>query len=109
MEAQNAAQQGIEQVISKDFTANPAAAAASVPVDVNGDGSADYTAQVAAPVCQTSKPVKNTDLDTVQMPTTFRFVGNGNQDTGILTASGGGGAKFTVQRHSMDDKGQRQR
>lgn len=104
VEAQNAAQQGIEQVISKDFTANPAAAAASVPVDVNGDGSADYTVQVAAPVCQTSKPVRNTDLDTSNTDDVSCFVGNGNQDTGILTASGGGGGNSLCNATQWDVK-----
>ena len=68
LEARSAAQQGIEQVISADFTANPVAT--SVPVDVNGDGKADYTAQVAAADSSCFSGVNN------------------NSDTGILTAAG---------------------
>ncbi|MEW6317982.1 MAG: pilus assembly PilX N-terminal domain-containing protein, partial [Pseudomonadota bacterium] len=62
LEARSAAQQGIEQVISADFTSNPVAT--NVPVDVNGDGKADYTAQVAAPACVATKPIANTQLTT---------------------------------------------
>lgn len=70
VEARGAAQQGIEQVISQDFTANPVAT--SVPVDVNGDGTPDYTAQVAAPVCKATKQIADTQLTTTRpMPTTL--------------------------------------
>lgn len=60
LEARSAAQQGIEQVISVDFTSNPVAT--NVPVDVNGDGKTDYTAQVAAPTCLATKQISNTQL-----------------------------------------------
>lgn len=88
VEARSAAQQGIEQVISQDFTAAPAPA--SIPVDVNGDGKTDYTAQVAAPVCQNSTPIRNTELDTSNADDVSCFVGSGNNDTGIIQANGAG-------------------
>lgn len=92
LEARNAAQQGIEQVISVDFTSNPVAT--NVPVDVNGDGKADYTAQVAAPACVATKPIANTQLTTDTTSPNFAadsscFSGvNNNSGTGILTAAG---------------------
>ncbi|WP_066740328.1 PilX N-terminal domain-containing pilus assembly protein [Cupriavidus sp. D384] len=89
VEARHAGQQAIEQVISQDFTAAPVAR--TVPVDVTGDGNADYTAQVAAPVCTTSKPVKNVELDTSNADDVSCFVGNGNNNTGIVSTTGGGG------------------
>ena len=88
VEARHAAQQGIEQVISQDFTAAPVTK--SVSVDVTGDGKPDYTAQVAAPVCQTSKPVKNVELDETNADDVSCYVGNGNNNTGIVPAGGGG-------------------
>lgn len=91
VEARNAAQQGIEQVISQNFTANPAAAATNVPVDVNGDGKTDYVAQVSTPVCQTTKPIPNTELDAANVEDESCFLGTSSQNTGLLTASGGGG------------------
>lgn len=53
-EAVAAAQQATERIISNDFSKNPAAAASSIPVDINRDGVTDYTAQVATPVCNNS-------------------------------------------------------
>lgn len=102
VEARNAAQQGIEQVISQNFTANPAAAATNVSVDVNGDGTADYVAQVTTPVCEASKPIMNTDLDTSNAEDVSCFVGNGNQNTGMLTASGGGGGNSLCNATQWD-------
>jgi len=55
-EAIAAAQQAIEQVASTDFPSNPQAAV--VNVDVTGDGTADYTATVAAPTCLNVVPIK---------------------------------------------------
>lgn len=92
VEARSAAQQGIEQVISADFTSSPVAT--SVPVDVNGDGKTDYTAQVAAPACLATKAIANTQLTTDTTSPNFAtdsscFGGvNNNSDTGVLTAAG---------------------
>lgn len=60
-EALAAAQQGIEQVASTNFPAAPVAT--TVNVDVNGDGTADYTVAVAKPVCQNAIPIKLVELD----------------------------------------------
>ncbi|AYB59809.1 PilX N-terminal domain-containing pilus assembly protein [Ralstonia solanacearum] len=89
MEARSAAQQGIEQVISVDFTSSPAAA--SVPVDVNGDGKTDYTAQVAVPVCKTTKPILNIELNASNADDASCYAGNGNQDTGVIGSGSTGG------------------
>lgn len=93
VEARGAAQQGIEQVISYDFTSNPAAAAVSVPVDVNGDGKPDYTAQVAAPTCTTTQPILDTQLDLNNANDVSCYAGGNNGDTGLLTSSGGFGGR----------------
>ena len=61
LEAKAVAQEGVETVMNQAFTLNPVPAS-TVAVDVNGDGSNDYTAQVAAPLCLDSKPVMNKDL-----------------------------------------------
>lgn len=64
-EAIEAAQQVIEQVSSKDFTADPAGAVAFSPatVDVAGNGSTGYSVAVAPPKCLNSIQVKLTELD----------------------------------------------
>ncbi|MES2634643.1 MAG: PilX N-terminal domain-containing pilus assembly protein [Pseudomonadota bacterium] len=48
-EAIAAANQAIEQVVSADFTAAPAAE--SINVDINKDDTIDYTVALATPVC----------------------------------------------------------
>jgi hypothetical protein len=59
-EAMAAGQQGIEQVASTNFPAAPVAT--TINVDVNGDGTADYTVAVAKPVCQNAIPIKLVEL-----------------------------------------------
>ncbi len=100
VEAVSAAQQGIEQVISQDFTAAPASA--NVPVDVNGDGKTDYTAQVAAPVCQNSTAITNAQLDVNNADDVSCFVGNGNNNTGIIDTSGNGGGNSLCNATQWD-------
>ncbi len=71
MEAKTVAQQGVESVMNQAFTLYPVPAT-TVPVDVNGDGNTDFTAQVAAPICLDTKPVLNKDLplgDVCRTPT----------------------------------------
>src|SRR5579864_9453925 len=58
-----AAQQAIEQVASTDFTTNPQPV--TVPVDINGDGTTDYSVAVATPTCLNSVPVKQSALKPV--------------------------------------------
>jgi hypothetical protein len=62
LEASTVAQQGIEQVMSQPFIQVPITTITSVPVDVNADTTADFTAQVAPPVCLDSKVIPNASL-----------------------------------------------
>ena len=69
MHYQAAAQQAIEQTISSNlFTKDPAAVAASpIPVDIDGDGQPDFTAQLnPAPKCIRVRPIKTMELDIAQ-------------------------------------------
>jgi hypothetical protein len=60
-ESAAAAQQAIEQVISSiAFTTSTTAQ--NIPVDVNNDGTAEYTVTVQ-PVCLSSVPIRNSELD----------------------------------------------
>jgi Tfp pilus assembly protein PilX len=59
-EVSAAARQATEQVMGANFTANPAPQA--IDVDINLDGSADYTASVN-PICTGSIAITNADLD----------------------------------------------
>ncbi|KZC39384.1 MULTISPECIES: pilus assembly PilX family protein [Rhodanobacter] len=62
LEAGTVAQKGIEQVMSQPFIRVPITAITPVPVDVNGDGTTDFTAQVAPPACLDSKIIPNASL-----------------------------------------------
>lgn len=62
LEAGTVAQQGIEQVISQPFIRLPITTVTPVQVDVNGDGKADFTAQVSPPACLDSKVIPNASL-----------------------------------------------
>lgn len=65
-EAFSAAQTAIESTISSSlFMQDPAAMAASpIPVDIDGDGTADYTARLApAPACYRARTVAATELN----------------------------------------------
>ena len=60
-EAESAAQQAIEQIISADFTTNPQAT--TVNIDINNDGTTDYVVSIAKPACLVISPIKVLDLD----------------------------------------------
>lgn len=82
-EAVAAAQQATEQLISSSyFTVAPAAS--SVSIDINKDGTTDYTANIAAPVCTGSTPMTN---NTPNLPSECISSGQA-QNTGIIFASG---------------------
>lgn len=81
-EAAAAAQQGIEQVISSNFTAAPASTV--INVDINQDGNNDYAAAVDTPTCLGSKPVQNNDPSIVPECISSGAV----QNTGIFFATG---------------------
>ncbi|HXU93342.1 MAG TPA: hypothetical protein VFP33_06760 [Gallionella sp.] len=60
-ETEAAAENATEQVISTNFTTNPISQV--IAVDINIDGTSDYTANVPAPKCTGSLAVTNTQLN----------------------------------------------
>lgn len=80
-EAIAAAQQATEQIISSNFTIAPVAS--SISVDINNDGTPDYTATFAAPICSGSTPLQN---NTPNLPPQCLSSGS-SQNTGIIFAS----------------------
>lgn len=85
-ESTAAAQQAVEQVISKNFTASPASAA--IAVDVNNDGTADYDVNIAQPSCMGSVPIMNSSLDMTNASDVPCFSSSTASNTGIIAASG---------------------
>lgn len=61
IEAQAAGQQAIENILSSAANfLNPTAQ--SLNIDINNDGTTDYTANIDQPTCLSSKPLINADL-----------------------------------------------
>ena len=82
-EATAAAQQGIEQMISSNFTAAPAAA--TVPVTF---GAATYTAQVEVPTCTSSIGLTNGELNPAIAADAVCLGSGAASNTGIIGAGG---------------------
>lgn len=85
-EAAGAGQQAVEQIISKNFTANPVSSVISV--DVNNDGTSDYDVNVAKPACMDSAPIMNSSLDMTKASDVPCFSSSTASNTGIIAASG---------------------
>ncbi len=88
-----AGQQAIEAVVTKDFTTDPAAAAAAAPtsIDVKGDKTAVYATTVATPTCLNSVPVKVTELSTdSSSPDKYCFFSSTASAPGVVGSGGTG-------------------
>ena len=82
-EANTAAQQAIEGVISSDFTPNPVSSVVTVNV-----GGTNYVATVAVPICKSSLPIPFTDLDQTNVDDRDCLPDSAAQNTGTMNASG---------------------
>lgn len=89
-EAQSAVQQAIEQAISIDFTPAPATVAGNFPIDINNDGTPDYTVNVEVPACVSSIPIKTVDLDILNAADK-PCLGSGAVSSGGIVGIGGSG------------------
>jgi Tfp pilus assembly protein PilX len=90
-EAVSAAQQAIEQVISTNFTAAPAAK--TVSIDIDNNGSTDYTATIDKPICQANSPVLFSELNTANLEDKSCF---GSSTSSGNTAFGPGNTPSTT-------------
>ena len=88
-EAESAAQQAIEQIISTDFTTNPLAT--DVNIDINNDGTSDYIVKIAKPVCLTTKPIQLLELDITIADDQSCFKSAKQTTTGLISSSSGAG------------------
>lgn len=82
-EANAAAQQAIEQVISSNFTLSPASSVVAVNV-----GGTSYIATVAVPTCKNTVPILNSDLDESNPLDEDCFGGASSPNVGMENASG---------------------
>ena len=88
-EAEAAAQQAIEQIISADFTTNPLAS--DVNIDINNDGINDYIVKVAKPACLTAKPILLLELDIAIPDDQACFKSAKGTTTGFVSTASGAG------------------
>jgi Tfp pilus assembly protein PilX len=89
-EAQAAAQQGIETVISSDFTKLPAPSTVSVDINDGGQAASTYAVSVAAPECTSVKPIKLSELDASNADDVPCYASGAAQNTGIEGAGANG-------------------
>ena len=83
-ETATAAQQATEQVISTNFTASPAAQV--ITVDINNDGTADYTANVPMQICTGSLALIDANLNPAD-PADASCISSGTaQNTGLMVS-----------------------
>jgi Tfp pilus assembly protein PilX len=89
-EADAAAQQGLESMISTDFTTLPAASTTSV--DINGSGltGSTYSVYVPAPKCIVIKPIKTSQLDASNSLDQPCYASGAAQNTGIVGGNANG-------------------
>lgn len=82
-EVSSAAQQATELVLSANFTSNPVAQ--SVLIDINKDGTTDYTANVT-PTCTGSIAVVNADLNPSNSADAPCISSAAAQNTGLMVS-----------------------
>lgn len=75
-EALAAANKAIEQIAGSTFTVTPTAQ--SIPVDINNDGTSDYTVAVLAPVCVRAAPAGITTRSSITLGTSMSQVTDWN-------------------------------
>lgn len=98
-EAIAAANHAIEQVISSNFTA--ATAVQSIDVDINADGTPDYTVDVAVPQCIFAAQAFSADPSSLSLPVTMSAASTWNTvwdlNANVDGAANAGGAAVRVR------------
>ena len=91
-EAQAATQQAIEQMISAAANFNsPLPPLQTIGVDLDNDGTADYTVNVPTPVCIASTPIKQSQLNAANPNDLPCFGTSALQNSGITGGTGSSG------------------
>ncbi len=83
-ETATAAKNATEQVISANFTANPVSQV--IAVDINNDGTSDYTADVPGPRCTGSLAVTNAQLNPANAADVPCISSAAAQQTGLMVS-----------------------
>ena len=98
-EAISASTKAIEQVISSDFTAAPAAE--DINVDIDNDGTTDYVVNIAQPQCVFAAQAFGADPSSLSLPPTMTVASTWNTvwdiDSSVASAGSVGGAVVRVR------------
>lgn len=101
-EAEAAAQQAIETVISTDFTKLPTDSTVSVDINGSGQAAATYAVKVKAPTCTSVKPIKLSELDASNADDVPCYASGAAQNTGIVGAGVGGNSLCSNSNWEID-------
>lgn len=110
-ETATAAQNTTELVISTNFTAAPVSQV--IAVDINNDGTSDYTANVPVPTCTGSLAITNADLNPANAADVPCISSGAAQQTGLMVSGVVGPAtgqswcylqQWEVQAQVTDDR-----
>jgi Tfp pilus assembly protein PilX len=94
-EAQAATQQVIEQMISNPANFNsPLPPPTTVAVDINNDGTADYSVAAPTPSCIAAAPIKQNQLDATNPADIPCFGTSSLQNTGLVGGKATAGASL---------------
>ena len=96
-EADAAAQQELETVISSDFTTLPAAASAVIDINGSGQTGSSYSVSVPAPKCTSVKAIKTSELNAASADDQPCYASGAAQNTGIV---GGGSGSSSLCSNS---------
>lgn len=98
-EAMSAAQMAVNQVLSSGgYFLDPSTAPTSIPVDINGNGTADYTVTLTQPCLLIARPIKNSELSYTNADDRQCLAASSGQNTGIMgQAAAGGGISECAQ------------
>lgn len=100
-EAIAAANRAIDQVISSNFTADPAAAGDEFNVDIDADGTPDYTVVIDDPQCVSASQAFGTDPSSLSLPTSMTVASTWNTvwdvRATVAADSNAGGAAVVVR------------
>lgn len=100
-EATSAAQTAIEQVASGNFWTVPTAQ--DIPIDIDNDGTTDYTVHIATPTCTSNDPMYTNELDPND-PSQKACLGDTTTSTGVLTSTPVGTSQVWCYKQNWDLK-----
>lgn len=104
MESRLAAQNAVESYISNsaNFTIPLPTTSSSIGMDLDGDGTNEYTAIVPPPTCVRSQPIKNSELDVSKADDQPCYGSGSVQNSGVLSNNSSGNGNSWCSKMMWD-------